>query len=778
MTLESGQVLAARYALLRKLGDGRTAEVWRARDREDGADRVLKVLRAQLCGQPDERGRFLHGARLQRDLEHPNIQHCTDLSDGEVVFAVFAHDAAGDLARLRGSAARQIVPLLIQVAEGVAALHARGFVHRDLKTTNVLLADDGRALLSDFGLAAAVGDAQAGEGGSPFTSSPEQLAGAPPAIADDVYAFGALACELLTGYPPFYPDAAAARAATAPPAAMGDRAAAPPELDRLVRRCLARRASDRPRDMAEVLECLRAISIAQPEPALQDATQGRVALRAPENSPPIIEPQWSRPAAAGPSAADLRSQGFRRGLLAGSFVILLLVAGLVFFALPRWVDRQGAKSVGPAAPAAPVAAPGAPAGPVPNLQQLADVKRQFEELRPVAARRLAGLEGRAAAAWGGAEFARGRQRIADADAAFGKRNYAAALLRLREADQILQSTEKRVDATLRGAIAAGMAALESGAATEARRQFDLALEIDAANVAAKRGLRRTATLDEVRRLLAEATELERTGQSPAAEKVYRKVLELDPETAAAHTALARLQSQATGSAFAAAVADGLGALSRKDYAAARAAYERAGRIRPGTPEVKEGLEQVERAVGDRTIGGHLEAAQKAEREERWRDALSEYRKALEVDANLLAAQQGVERAEPRAMINAELSSYVERPERVFSSDARGAARSTLAQASAVPNPGPVLSRQIADLRNLLAQAETPVRVAIASDSQTEVTIYRVGRLGVFDRKDMELLPGRYTAVGTRAGFRDVRREFTVMPGHEPPALVIRCEEQI
>jgi hypothetical protein len=54
----------------------------------------------------------------------------------------------------------------------------------------------------------------------------------------------------------------------------------------------------------------------------------------------------------------------------------------------------------------------------------------------------------------------------------------------------------------------------------------------------------------------------------------------------------------------------------------------------------------------------------------------------------------------------------------------------------------------------------------------------VGRLGAFSRKDMELLPGRYTVVGTRAGFRDVRREITIMPGNVPPELVIRCEEKI
>jgi hypothetical protein len=71
-----------------------------------------------------------------------------------------------------------------------------------------------------------------------------------------------------------------------------------------------------------------------------------------------------------------------------------------------------------------------------------------------------------------------------------------------------------------------------------------------------------------------------------------------------------------------------------------------------------------------------------------------------------------------------------------------------------------------------------LRVALASDSLTEVTIYRVGRFGSFERKDVELLPGRYTVVGQRAGYRDVRRELELVPGRDVPTVVIRCEEPI
>jgi len=96
----------------------------------------------------------------------------------------------------------------------------------------------------------------------------------------------------------------------------------------------------------------------------------------------------------------------------------------------------------------------------------------------------------------------------------------------------------------------------------------------------------------------------------------------------------------------------------------------------------------------------------------------------------------------------------------------------------VAAPGPVLTRQLAAVDALVTAAETPQRVAIASDNQTDVTVYRVGRLGTFERKELELLPGRYTLVGVRAGFRDVRRELTLVPGREAPILMIRCEEPI
>jgi hypothetical protein len=768
--LQGGQILAGRYVLLRKLGEGRETQVWQARDREAGADRVIKVLAAEA---PGSRERFLAAVRLQQQFSHPNLQACEAAHDGAPPFAVFARVAQGDLAGLRGRPWPQLLPVLAGVADGLAALHERGLVHRDLKPANVLLGDDGVPMLADFGLAAVAGEVDAPRGGSPFSMSPQQLDGAPPSPADDIYALGALAYELLGGYPPFYPDARAERVRGEVPAALPARANVPLSLEQLLLRCLAKDAQARPARAEDVAVALRSLADAAPA-ATGAASATGVDLRPPPASEPAPTAEWRRAAPSGPTPQQLRSQGFRRGLLAASFAFLLLAAAFVFFVLPQRVERAAQP-----APAPVVSEPAATSqAEAPDLQKLAEARSAFEELRPTLTARVEALEARAAGEWGGESFARSKRVLAQADAAFGRRDYVKALAESMTAAADLAATEQQAAPQLRAALAAGGAALDGGDAAAARRQFERALAIEPGNATARRGLERAGTLPEVRRLLAEAAQLEERGQSAAAAAAYRRALQLDRDTPSARQALARLEAQATGSAFAAAISQGLDSLARRDYAAARAAFERAGRLRPDAPEVAEGLAQVERGIAGRSIAGHLESAQQAERTERWAQALAEYRKALEIDRNLLAARQGVERAEPRAQLDAELATFIERPERLFSAEVRGAARATLQRARAVSTPGPVLARQVETVERLVAAAETPLRVALASDNATEVTIYRVGRLGSFERKDVELLPGRYTVVGVRAGFRDVRREITLVPGREAPTVVIRCEEPI
>ena len=99
-------------------------------------------------------------------------------------------------------------------------------------------------------------------------------------------------------------------------------------------------------------------------------------------------------------------------------------------------------------------------------------------------------------------------------------------------------------------------------------------------------------------------------------------------------------------------------------------------------------------------------------------------------------------------------------------------------AAAAGNPRERLAAAARELERLAAAAQAPVRLRLESDGLTDVVIYRVGQYGAFSTRDVELLPGRYTVVGTRNGYRDVRREVVLPPGAPAAAVVVRCEEPI
>jgi serine/threonine-protein kinase len=277
-------MVAGRYELERPLGHGAMAVVDLARDVELGRSVALKRLAENLARDDELRARFLREARLAARLAHPNIVHVYDVGedDGRPFMAMEYVDGETltELVARRGPLpAEEAAELGIQACRGLAAVHAAGLVHRDVKPQNLLLRRDGVLKLGDFGIAFGVEGTRLTMAGTVLGTAaylaPEQARGEEVTAAADVYGVGAVLYELLTGQPPRAPSSIAELVVTTtiePPAG------APPALAAVVMRCLDPEPQLRPASAAVVAQELAATlpespTLALPEHPSQRATE-------------------------------------------------------------------------------------------------------------------------------------------------------------------------------------------------------------------------------------------------------------------------------------------------------------------------------------------------------------------------------------------------------------------------------------------------------------------------------------------------------------------------
>lgn len=252
LELSCGTLFADRYWIEEVIGRGGMGAVYRARDVTLGETIALKMLVASSGATAAQVARFRQEVRLARRVTHPNVARVYDIGEhAQVVYLTMELVEGETLRQLlrRGGALskERAVGVALALCEGLLAAHEAGVVHRDLKPANVLIAPQGRVVITDFGIARSlVEGAGMTEGalGTPFYMAPEQLVSGPVDGRTDIYALGLLLYEMLAGE----------RLDGAPAPGLLD-----PDLEEVVRACTAPIPDARPASVAEVASVLAAI---------------------------------------------------------------------------------------------------------------------------------------------------------------------------------------------------------------------------------------------------------------------------------------------------------------------------------------------------------------------------------------------------------------------------------------------------------------------------------------------------------------------------------------
>lgn len=758
------------------------SEVWLARDERAEQRVALKFLEPDLARNPRHRSQFHNEWQATSRLMHPHIVRVFEYHDEEAgPFYSQQFIDGPDAGVVAGQPPVESLRPLALIVDALRYAHGKGYVHRDIKASNVLFDDRGTPYLIDFGIAGAPGEKASG--GSPIAQSPQQRAGEPPVPADDIYALGVLLHELLTGRPPSSepadPDRTSPFVLTSP-----DGAPVPEEFARIIRDMLSAEARDRPSAEA-LLERLREAGVMPGPASLQRRAAELRSAAIPAETVPSITPVRPHAVRGAPASDGARLRGVSPAMVFGGLAMLIVVFLTVIFWLPNAVQVGGERSDEAAEPAAAdTVVEGDDAPQAEKPAELADpateagLKAATDESLGDLLSRLERLKYRGIEQWGGQTYLNVLDVYERGDRAYLGKDYRTAGDLYTEAADMLEPFFNRIDDVFNETMRGARAAFDSGDHAEAVRLYDLAVSITPGDPDAEQGLARARNLAAVLDLVDQARRFETELDLRAAKTAFEKALELDAAWQPAQTGLERVTAAIRERSFEQRMTEGLDALTAGNFQTARAAFNAAKELKPNSQQPVDGLLQVDQEIRLANIQRLEQEAIALENNEEWQAAIAKYKEIEEIDSDLQFVREGLARARQRAAVHERLKGFISDPDSLSAPATMQAATQLLLQVTTMNPTGPRLEDQKNELSRLLKRAATPLTVQLVSDNATEVSIYRVGKLGTFTTQELSLPPGAYVATGSRMGFRDVRLEFRVAPELDPEPIVIMCEERI
>jgi hypothetical protein len=463
-------------------------------------------------------------------------------------------------------------------------------------------------------------------------------------------------------------------------------------------------------------------------------------------------------------------------------LILILASGFVFFVLPEWVasNRDQPSTVVPKAAETPAPLVAERASPLAAAQNKLDLEKA-EALAEDFLRRLLALEDKGLRFWNSPALERLNNAAIAADDAFRRTEGETSLSAYEALLVELTSLEASIPSVIENYEQEAGAVMATGNYTRAQEVYRTLSLLVPDNPSYPDSLERAEQLPDVTLILSEVDQIIVDGKLDDARDRLKDALALVPDWPASLATQSRIETAIGRRDFQATMTQGFAALAAGEFESARALFKKAEASPFDDGDAEEGLRQIASRETNQTVDRLRQDGEIALENGAWQTAIDLLRELAALTPRSVAVQAQLSMAEERLALENEGQAYLDDPLSLQSDEQLQRARAWVVNVSRLSPPKGQMSTQLIALGRLLSLARSRHDVTLTSDGITSVKLLRAGdngALGALERTTLQLIPGRYTVTGRRAGFIDVRTDFEVPPDGEIIQIDVRCEERV
>ncbi|MAZ24370.1 MAG: hypothetical protein CMK41_01150 [Porticoccaceae bacterium] len=392
------------------------------------------------------------------------------------------------------------------------------------------------------------------------------------------------------------------------------------------------------------------------------------------------------------------------------------------------------------------------------------------------------LESQSVDKWGDSEFKSALKNVSEGDELYRTGDYLESIEKYKNALDQLISLKSRGKEIVQQAISESNKDIEKLDSEllipKVRSSVNLASLIEPDNEDIKLLKTRIENLPELFNQIMQSRQLIGSGNFYDAKNILTEASLIDPNRLQTKLRLNELQRLIKEENFTRFMSEGFNALNKNEFSLAREVFNEALITYPNRSDVREALVQLETRQTSFQISTKIAIAESEEKKENWQKALEIYESVLLQDSTLTDIQAKLINIRIRAQLDKNIQNFIYNPLTLSSESNYQSAKSLLLNAKRINNQGVKLKNQILKLSNIIEDSRKLFNINLLSDQKTEITIFKIGTIGLVEKYTMSLVPGKYIAQGRRSGFRDKRVEFVIEPSQTVKNITVICSEKI